>query len=151
MTSWIDRIETERKEAQEAGLRASDCESIGWDKLANAQRELVEACDHKIAAFQKLKAITESCDLWTAMDDPEFRNAVKQVFIDRGLWPPKRAAERAVERVLEAYDQIAYVGVIHEETHLLPDIAEEELRIIAGGAIKALQDALFTLGSQKGS
>jgi hypothetical protein len=145
MTSWIDRIEAERKEAQEAGLRASDCDSIGWDKLANAQYELVEACDSKIAAFQKLKAITESCDLWTAMDDQEFRNAVKQVFIDRGLWPPKRAGERAIEKVIEAYDQIAYVALIHQETHLLPDIAEEEIRVIANGAIGALNEALKAL------
>jgi hypothetical protein len=41
--------------------------------------------------------------------------------VEGNVRPPKRASERAVERVLEAYDQMAYVGVIHEETHLLPD------------------------------
>lgn len=145
MASWNERIEAERKEAQEAGLRASDCESMGWDKLANAQRELVEACDRKMSALQKLKAVTQTCDLWTAMDNPDFRDAVKQVFIDRGLWPPKRAADRAIEKVIEAYDQIAYVGILHEETQLLPDIAEEEIRAIATNARKVLGEALNEL------
>jgi hypothetical protein len=42
-----------------------------------------------------------------------------------------------VSKVLEAYDQIAYVGALREETQLLPDIAEEEIRNIASGAMKA--------------
>jgi hypothetical protein len=88
-SSWNDRIEAERKEAQQAGLLASDCDSMGWDKLASADRELVEACDRKIAALQKLKEITENYDLWTAFENPEFREAVKQVFVEKGLWPPK--------------------------------------------------------------
>jgi hypothetical protein len=150
MSSWNDRIEAERNEAQEAGLRASDCESIGWDKLANANRKLVEACDRKIAALQNLKEITENYDLSTRMDDPEFRNAVKQAFIDRGLWPPKRAADKAVAKVLEAYDKIAYVGILHEETQLLPNVAEEEIRTIATGAIHALNAALAAC-KQKGA
>jgi hypothetical protein len=89
MATWESRIAAERKEAEHSAMLASDADTIGWDKLAAAQRLLVEACDLKVAALLRLKRITEDHDLWLAFDDASLREKVKKIFRDKGLSPPK--------------------------------------------------------------
>jgi hypothetical protein len=73
----------------ESNPKSSKMLRTGW-AFRDAQRELVETCERKIAALERLKQITEDCDLWTALDDPKVQEQIKDYLREQGLWPPKK-------------------------------------------------------------
>jgi hypothetical protein len=70
---WDERIELERRAAEQATLYASDLESMAQTQLAHCYRALAAACDHKIEILKVLKEINE-----------EYVTAIQG-----HLWPPK--------------------------------------------------------------
>jgi hypothetical protein len=80
-------IKRERKQAEEAALKASDSSVI---KIREEMyRQLVALCDDKIEVMKNLEWIADHEEFCTALNDPAKREELKAYLSEQGLWPPK--------------------------------------------------------------